>query len=146
MSWRTVLGSDAFLCRVSCLSLVEHPAVPTCENAKIYRNLSTSKGKLTWCLNRNSAIFESVEDEPVSGQRSPENLETAVIAEPLALLVAQHLNSSEAMSALPNAPIVDDRSRIGIATERTRIRLAVSLRSVAARVEPSAETRVSHTA
>ena len=68
-----------------------------------------------------------------------------MIAEPLAMLFAQNLVNSEARSALPDAPIVDDRTRVGVATEWTRLRLASSLRSVAARVDPYAVTRASRT-
>jgi hypothetical protein len=59
-----------------------------------------------------------------------------VYAEPLTLLLAERLLSVEARSALPDAPVVDDRTRFGIASERARLRLATSLRSAAERVDP----------
>ena len=57
-------------------------------------------------------------------------------AEPLTLLLAERLVNAEARSALPDAPIVDDRTRFGVASERARLRLAGTLRSVAERVDP----------
>ncbi|MBT8224077.1 MAG: hypothetical protein KJO75_01055 [Dactylosporangium sp.] len=60
--------------------------------------------------------------------------------EPLALLMTQQMVRAEAESALPNAPVRDDRSRTGVAVERTRLRLATSLRVAAAYVEPPAVT------
>lgn len=76
----------------------------------------------------------------------PDNLEKAVFAEPLAILIVQQMVHSEATSALPNAPIRDDRSRIGIAAKQTRLRLATSLRAVASRVDPYVAPRASQPA
>ncbi|MBN1173317.1 MAG: hypothetical protein JXA67_14180 [Micromonosporaceae bacterium] len=67
-------------------------------------------------------------------------------AEPLSLLFAQYIVRSEAGSALPNAPVRDDRSRIGLMVERTRLRLAASLREAATQVDPYVAPRVSRTA
>lgn len=69
-----------------------------------------------------------------------------MFAEPLSVLFVQQLVRTEAMSALPDAPVCDDRSRIGVAAQQTRLRLASSLRTLAAHVDPYAAARVSRTA
>lgn len=67
-------------------------------------------------------------------------------AEPLSLLITQKMLLAEATSALPDAPVRDDRSRIGMAVQRNRVRIATSLRAVATRVDPYVTARVSRTA
>jgi hypothetical protein len=69
-----------------------------------------------------------------------------VFAEPLSILIAQQMVHSEALSALPNAPVRDDSSRIGSATRQTRLRLASSLRTAAARIEPQVGANPRHAA
>ena len=68
-----------------------------------------------------------------------------MFAEPLSILIVQQMVHSEALSAMPNAPVRDDSSRIGTATKQTRLRLASSLRTVASHIDPHVAPRASRT-
>jgi len=56
---------------------------------------------------------------------------------PVALLISMHAVNTEAHSALPNAPVVDDRRRESATLIKARGFAARTLRRAADRVEPT---------
>lgn len=56
---------------------------------------------------------------------------------PIAAEIAVRLTREQALSAMPDAPVVDDRPPTRPTRTRRRLRLARMLRSLADRVEPA---------